>query len=209
MDDAALAEVIRRAQTGDASAFDRLVDAFGHRITGFFYRLTGSRDDAEDLVQEVFVRLVRMIAAYRHEDRFEAWLFRIAANLARDRVRKVRRAPKFVSASGAGESNEDANPRSLDGMEGASEPVDAGLVGGEQVDALNAALARLPIGEREVIMLRHFSQMSFREIAEIMEMPLGTALARSHRGLARLREMMSEGPATQKQRPRAEARAKG
>lgn len=208
MDDAALAEVIRRAQQGDAAAFDRLVDAFGHRISGYLLRLTGSREDAEDLVQEVFVRLVRTIGSYRHDNRFEAWIFRIAANLARDRVRRSQRGPKVVPGNGGrlvvtGEEAQEALDRT-------AEAVDAQLVRGEQIDALNSALERLPVAEREVIMLRHFSQMSFREIAEITGAPLGTALARSHRGLARLREMMTIEEGSRVRESRAEeVQAKG
>src|SRR5215510_10398391 len=71
----ALAATIRGAQRGDAASLDRLVDEFAGRIYGFLYRMTGSRADAEDLMQEVFVRLVRTIRSYEHDGRFEAWLF--------------------------------------------------------------------------------------------------------------------------------------
>ncbi len=193
MDDAALAGVIHAAQRGDAAAFDRLVDAYAHRITGFLYRMTGSRQDAEDLVQEVFLRLVRTIGGYKHDGRFEAWIFRIAANLARDRVRRAKRAPKFVAVKtgGAIATGDPDETGSLDRVEGSSEPADAEMERGEQIEALHTALAMLPETEREVMMLRHFSQMSFKEIAEMADMPLGTALARAHRGLARLREIMT------------------
>jgi RNA polymerase sigma-70 factor (ECF subfamily) len=190
MSDAALSELIKRAQQGDAAAFDRLVDAFAHRVGGFLYRMTGCREDLDDLVQEVFLRVVRMIGAYEHDGRFEAWIFRIAANLIRDRLR---RAPKVVDADSMGgleQGSPCCDENGLDRFEGRSEPADARLVRGEAVDALNDALARLPEAEREVVLLRHFSQMSFREIAVLMETPIGTALARAHRGLARLRELM-------------------
>jgi len=201
MDDAALAETIRGAQRGDAAAFDRLVDAYGHRITGFLHRMTGSRQDAEDLVQEVFLRLVRTIGAYKHDGRFEPWIFRIAANLARDRVRRAKRAPKFVTVR-TGDAGDTDEPGSLDKIEGSSEPADAAMERGEQIDALHEALAMLPETEREVMMLRHFSQMSFKEIAEMADMPLGTALARAHRGLRRLREIMTAGEASGEQTQR-------
>jgi len=197
MDDAALGEVIQGAQRGDPAAFDRLVDAFAHRLSGFVYRMTGSREDADDLVQEVFLRVVRRIAAYEHDGRFEAWIFRIAANLVRDRLRKARRAPKLVSgdadASAGYQADAASGPRGLDRIEAKTEPADARMVRCEEVDALESALARLPEAEREVILLRHFSQMSFRQIAELTGTPLGTALARGHRGLARLREMLDRG----------------
>jgi len=191
MSDAALGELIEGAQRGDAAAFDRLVEAFAHRVSGYIYRMTGRREGVEDLVQEVFVRVVRMIGAYEHDGRFEAWIFRIAANLVRDRLRRTKRAPRFVDAGSMGGPEEEGDTGGLDRLQGPSEPADARLVRDEAVDALNGALARLPAAEREVVLLRHFSQMSFREIAVLMGTPLGTALARGHRGLARLRELMA------------------
>ena len=191
MDGEALSAAILGAQRGDSACLDRLVEHFAGRIFGFLYRMTGSRQDAEDLMQEVFVRLVRMIGAYKHDGRFEAWLFRIAANLARDRVRKVRRSPKLLALVESDvEGASLSGVTSMDDLASADEPVDADLVRAESVDALHAALNELPAAEREVIMLRHFSQMTFKEIAEATNVPLGTALARGHRGLARLREIM-------------------
>ncbi len=189
MSDAALGELISRAQQGDAAAFDLLVEAFAHRLSGFICRMMGRREGVEDLVQEVFVRVVRMIGAYEHDGRFEAWIFRIAANLVRDRLRRTKRAPRIVDVNPLG-AGEQADTGGLDRLEGPGEPADARLVRGEAIDALNDALARLPAAEREVVLLRHFSQMSFREIAVLMGTPIGTALARGHRGLARLRELM-------------------
>ena len=186
MNEAALAEAIRGAQQGDATSFDRLVEAYAPRLFGFLYRLTGSRQESEDLLQEVYLRLVRMIEAYTHDGRFDAWLFRIAANLVRDRVRKVRRTGKFVSDAG-----DDGNGSLIDSIESAEPEIERGLVLSEEMDALARALAELPEAEREVIALRHFSQMSFKEIAEATNVPLGTALARGHRGLEKLRKLMA------------------
>lgn len=188
MNEAALAEAIRGAQQGDATSFDRLVDAYAPRLFGFLFRLTGSRQEAEDLLQEVYLRLVRTIEAYTHDGRFDAWLFRIAANLVRDRVRKVRRSGKFVS--GAGDAGDDGNGSLIESVEAETPGVDRQMALSEEVDALNRALAQLPEAEREVVVLRHFSQMSFKEIAEATEVPLGTALARGHRGLEKLRKLM-------------------
>ena len=187
MDD--LASVIRRAQQLEASAFEWLVNAYSGRLYGFLYRLTGRGDDAEELVQEVFVRLVRMISQYEHDGRFEAWLFRIAANLARDRIRRIIRAPEISSLDAGEDEDSDRSVwRRLGDLSGPSP--DGALELAEDVDRLQRCLARLSQPEREVILLRHYSGMSFADIAEAMGTPLGTALARSHRGLAKLREWM-------------------
>jgi RNA polymerase sigma-70 factor, ECF subfamily len=192
MDQDRLAEVIARAQRRDAAAFEALIEAYGKRLYGFLYRLTGHRDDADDLLQEVFVRVVRMIDKYEHEGRFEAWLFRIAVNLTRDRGRRAGRSP-MVSATEFRPSEGDDFPDILDQAGARDAPPDRVVELADQIDRLQWALAQLNEAEREVIMLRHFADMPFSDIAQVMGTPLGTALARAHRGLRRLREIL-EGP---------------
>ncbi|MFH1573590.1 MAG: sigma-70 family RNA polymerase sigma factor [Acidobacteriota bacterium] len=186
-----LAALIERAQRLDPDAYDALVDAYGQRLFGFLYRMTGNREDAEDLLQEVFLRMVRMLGRYTHQGRFEAWLFRIAANLGRDRIRGARRTPTVISMSG-GTADEGDSVSEADWERAAPDDArpDEPLVRREQIGRLEAALGQLSEAEREVIMLRHYSELSFAEIARVMDTPLGTALARAHRGLARLRRIM-------------------
>ena len=185
MDTNRLTEVIQAAQAGDPGAFDALVDAYARRVYGFVFRLTGSRNDAEDLLQEVMLRVVRRLGEYRHDGRFEAWLFRIAVNLVRDRARRL----KTRGDVGSGGDHEDGS--SFARLPDRRTPApDHHLRLTEQIDELQDALARLPVAEREVIMLRHFSDMSFKDISGLMEAPLGTTLARAHRGLRKLRELM-------------------
>lgn len=188
MDAAELERVIVRARRREPAAFDVLVETYSARLYGFFYRLTGSRHDAEDLLQELFVRLVRTIGHYEHDGRFDGWLFRIATNLVRDRVRRSRKGRAIRGEAGAAD-DEEGGPLEQRPDLSAPPPTES-LERAEQIDRMQAAIAQLPEGEREVILLRHFSQLSFREIAELMDTPLGTALARAHRGLARLRELM-------------------
>jgi len=184
-----LVDVLARAQRGEPEAFEWLVDAYSARLYGFLYRLTGHRSDAEELVQEVFVRVVRHIEGYNHDGRFEAWIFRIATNLARDRIRWLARRPEIGPLPDAGEDTGDGIADDRRKCAGSPSP-DAGLELADDVERLQWALDQLPTAEREVIMLRHYSQLSFAEIARSMDTPLGTALARAHRGLAKLRRIM-------------------
>ena len=188
MDAAVLDDLIGRARQRDPAAFETLVEIYRPRLYGYFYRLTRRREDAEDLLQELFVRVVRMIGRYEHDNRFDAWLFRIGTNLVRDRVRRQRRSPGFEVSGG--EADE---PGRLEEVpDGEVDRPDDALETAEEIDRLQRVLKRLPQAEREVILLRHFSQMSFKEVAEAMGTPLGTALARAHRGLAKLRQLMEE-----------------
>lgn len=192
MEESVVDELLRRARRSDPGALSVLVETYAPRVFGLVYRLTGSSDAAEELMQETFLRVVRTLADYEDRGRFEAWLFRIAANLARDHVRSRRRRGVMASL----------DRRDEDGRAGAAlarQPAarDAAgplenMIGGEAASRLSAALAELNDAEREIIMLRHFSELSFREIAGLLGVPLGTALARAHRALARLRELMGQ-----------------
>ncbi len=178
--------LIRGAQAGLAGCFDELIDLYANRLYGYFYRSSGSATLAEDQVQEVFLRLIRAIKRYDHREQFEAFLFRIAGNLNRDRIRKSRRSKERSFAI-----EEDELPALTTADTHIRDPL-AALEQAEHIDAMQAAMARLPTAEREVIVLRHFSDLSFGEIASIMDTPLGTALARAHRGLKKLRLMLED-----------------
>ena len=179
-----LDEVLRRARRRDPQALAALVDAFAPRVFGLLFRLTGSREVAEELLQETFLRVVRGIDKYEHAGRFEAWLFRVAANLVRDHARRTRRRGTAVPL----ESGLDDDPLAAAAPPEHSDPQEL-LVRDEASEKLAACLDKLAASDREILLLRHFSGLSFREIADMLGIPLGTALARAHRALGRLREM--------------------
>ncbi len=181
-----LRALIHAARSGKEQAYGELLTAYGPRLYGYFYRATRSRDDAEDLVGEVMLRLVRRLGDYNEQGRFEPWLFSIAANLVRDRIRRSSTRPTLASLN-----VESADGASLaETVRDRDRPVEAGLERADISEALNAALERLDEQARGMVLLRHFGQMSFREIAEVFECPLGTVLAKVHRALKALREMM-------------------
>ena len=188
MDEPGLDQLLQRAARQDPEALTRLVELYSRRVFGLLYRLTGRRDVAEDLLQETFLRVVRTIEQYEHAGRFEAWLFRIAANLARDRARKLgRRGTTGSLDEGSGSGMPSA--ATLAGDAGGPEQ---SLLRAEAGAELEAALSRLSDAEREIILLRHFSELSFREIADLLGVPLGTALARAHRALKRLKAELTD-----------------
>jgi len=185
-----LATLITRAKRQDPEALDAIVDQYAGRLFGFFHRMVGARDGVEDLVQEVFVRVVRMIPDYDERGRFESWLFRIAANLNRDRIRKLQRQP-LVSLDETCENEGAAavEARFVSGRNATGGPQDHAAMR-EDLASLQACLMKLSSSERTVILLRHYGQLEYAEIAQLMETPIGTALARAHRGLRKLRQLM-------------------
>jgi len=173
-----LARIIDGCRSGDADSFAQVVDMYAGRCYGYFYRLTGDRDLSDELLSELFMKLVEKIGSYKG-GAFESWLFKIASNIFHDHLRGKQRRRKLLDAHRAEvELEPDLNEsRISDGS-------------GEKLDRLQAQLHRLDADTRELIMLRFYSEMSFKEIAELRSEPIGTALSKLHRGLKKLRELM-------------------
>ncbi len=172
------------------------------------------RDLAEELTQATFVKVVEKLGpprlgaggaggagggGYTEVGKFEAWLFRIAMNKLRDEMRRRRRqaVPTDLgpgggsdSAGGSGGGGVAAGLTGGDGEGAYGEDPAAVLSRGEEVERLRAAVASLPEADREVLYLRHTAGLSFKQIAEALDQPLGTVLARAHRALGKLRKAM-------------------
>ena len=177
-----LTRLVQDAKAGKTEAIEQLIDLYGRRLYGLLYRLSSSTADAEELLQETFVKMLRGLQAYREDGRFEAWLFSIAANTARDALQRQQRAPATVSFDA------EHNSRSAVASDEAAPEKMAARA--EAADLLQQALQELSAAEREVVSLRFFSSLAFKDIAEILGVPLGTALARAHRGLRHLRDKL-------------------
>jgi RNA polymerase sigma-70 factor (ECF subfamily) len=193
MEPVQLRATIASAQAGSAEAYEALLETYGPRLYGYFFRATGSHHDAEDLVGEMALRLVQRLRRYDDRGRFEPWLFRIAANLVRDRIRRWRVSPRQLSLS----SDSDDTGSLAERLAAANQDVEAGLLAAEASAGLDEALAKLDARTRDMLLLRHFGQLSFREIAELFDCPLGTVLARAHRGLKALRRVMGDRHGTE------------
>jgi RNA polymerase sigma-70 factor (ECF subfamily) len=182
-----LRDIIARAQSNQAEGYEQLLAAYGVRLYGYFHRATGDHHESEDLLSELMLRLVRMIKEYDDRGRFEPWLFRIASNMVRDRIRR-----RTASPSPSGWLGESDGGLADDEMEGPATAVDAGLVATDTSLQLKQALDRLDPTVRDMILLRHFGEMSFREIARLYGCPMGTVMARVHRGFKALRKLLGD-----------------
>jgi len=186
MDAERLRRTIASAKRGQADGYAALLEAYGPRLYGYFLRATGRHHDAEDLLSELTLRLVRRLKSYDERGRFDQWVFRIAANMVRDRIRRLRSGPGTLSLSWQDESQ-----GSLGEQLPADGPaVDAAALAEEASAGVQQALGKLDDMTRQMVLLRYFGELSFKELAELFQCPLGTALARVHRGLGVLRKEM-------------------
>lgn len=170
-----IVELLEKARQGCPDAVGRLVECYSSRLYGFFYRLSRDRDISEELLGELFLRVVRKIKDCDISS-FENWLFTIASNLFRDHLRKQYRTRKLIDEK---IRQEEIEARRL------PEKTDP-----EISDRLQWALDRLDKETAELIMLRFYGDMSFKELAQLKQVPIGTVLSRVHRGLKKLKDYM-------------------
>jgi len=180
-----LARLVERCRRGEAQAFEQVFGLFRGPLYSYLARTTGDGHLAEDLLQDVFLRVIDNLDRYEESGRFEAWLFRIAANRVRDWARRQSHGERV-----GGVLADPGSQETLAVDRPVEQPPDVALLADESVRRLEACLADLEEQDRQVLVLRHYSDLSFREIAGILDCPLGTVLARSHRALAKLRQMM-------------------
>jgi RNA polymerase sigma-70 factor (ECF subfamily) len=169
-----LASIIIGCKAGSADSFSKLVDIYANRLYGYFYRLTGDYELSNDLLSELFIKLVEKIGSYKGGS-FESWLFRVASNIFNDYLRGRQRRRRLL----------EVRKRQLQEKIKEVKKSDT-----ERVDKLQIQLEKLDTDMRELIMLRFYSQLKLKEIAEMRSEPIGTTLSRLHRGLKRLRELM-------------------
>ncbi len=172
-----LEPIIAGCKNGEEKCFSRLVDLYGKRCYGYFYRMTGNRAISDDLLSELFLRIVEKISSFK-DGSFEAWLFRVASNIFHDYLRHEQRQKKALEEHVSQlEQTEQENPHDSYG---------------EQFDKLQAELSRLDADTQETIILRFYCELSFKEISSIRAEPVGTTLSRVHRGLKKLRDSMGQ-----------------
>ena len=149
----ALAALVERAREGDGRAFDRLMLETQERVVGLAWRLLGSREDARDAAQEVYLRVFRHLNRFRAEHDFHGWLYRITVNVCRDAARRRRRAPV-------------ANGTNPDPQQPAA--AEEALLGAERWHRLLEALASLPAKERAALVLRDLEGLTSEQVARAL-----------------------------------------
>jgi RNA polymerase sigma-70 factor (ECF subfamily) len=183
-------DLVARAQAGELAAFDELIGRHSGRMFQLAFGLLGNRQDAEEVVQDTFVRAYRNLAGFRGEASFSTWLYRIATNLARNKYQWNRRRGAEVnfSLSAMSPNMEDQGHQEDMAPPDESMGPDRIIEQGELAGSIAAAVNRLPEALREVMVLRHVEDLPYERIAEICGVRLGTVKSR----LSRAREMVKQ-----------------
>jgi len=191
----ALDALLKRVGQGDADAWRELVARYTDRIFGLMFRQCRDRDLAEELTQATFVKIVTRLDGYEELGKFEPWLFRVAMNLLRDEMRRRKRqATPMAMTPGAQRSDGPsqwaaAEKRLSEQNESSDNPLEQ-MEKAEQIEIMQLAVTQLSEDDQRILHLRHAAGLTFAQIAEMEETPLGTVLARGHRALAKLRKLL-------------------
>jgi RNA polymerase sigma-70 factor (ECF subfamily) len=177
-------ELVDEARQGNQEAFADLVRRYEVRVFNLARMSTGNDADAEDVAQEVFVRVFRGLAGYRGDSAFRTWLYRVAVNVIRTHRTRPTLFGRFrrVEPDGADGSSE------MDGLAGAGNLEDSVAYR----NAIDHALGRLPADLRTAVTLRDIDGLEYKEIAAVLDVPIGTVMSRISRARERLRPILAE-----------------
>jgi RNA polymerase sigma-70 factor (ECF subfamily) len=172
--------LVGKCLRGDSRSYGQLVDKYSGRILNLGYAMLGSRQDAEDVAQEAFVRAFKSLPRFEKRARFSSWLYQIALNLCRDRLKSRARHART------------ADEEVLDGMEGGGGQQAPRVMMREELSRKMAdAINRLPVLYREAFVLRHLQGVDYAEIGGITGVPPDTVRVRAYRAREMLRELLS------------------
>jgi len=185
-----VAALIRRCIAGDAAAWEEIVQRYHRRIYNICYRFSGSGDDAQDLTQDVFLRMYKTLNSYDLErGAFMTWVTTITRNLLVDHFRKSKHDRMTDSLDAPVSEHEDAMPLSSQ-IQDKALPPDARVQSRETSETVHQALQKLSPELREAVILRDLQDMDYKDIANVLKVPEGTVKSRINRGRAELARLL-------------------
>jgi RNA polymerase sigma-70 factor (ECF subfamily) len=180
--------LIRRAQSGDASAFDDLVRRYENRAYQYAYRLTRNPEEAADVVSEAFVRVYGALKNFKGHSAFPTWLYRILTNCFLDQKKKEK-SRQTVSLDAPNPHSDGESERQFE--DPARSPLEE-ATRAEMEATMASAVAQLPEYQRAMIVMYHAEMLSYEEIAEALDLPLGTVKSRLNRARLSLRDALAK-----------------
>ena len=178
-------KTIRRCKRGEEDAFQEILGRYRGPIYNLCYRMARNPEDARDLAQEVFIKVFSLLDRFDEGYAFSSWLFRIATNHCIDHLRRNRL--RFLSLDGT--TGPDGEEYEFQVAADTPEP-DEVLQRKEALERLEEVIAELPPHYKAITLLRHDQQLSYEEIAEVLQLPLGTVKARIHRARNLVQQML-------------------
>jgi RNA polymerase sigma-70 factor (ECF subfamily) len=176
------AQLIRSYLAGKDRAFDKLYKKYERPLFSFILKFVGNRGVAEDMFQQTWLKVIKALPQYEERGSFSSWLFGIANNSCVDHARKKSRSKIDDLASSEGMEklpDDDLNPEDA-------------IVKEERMAWLEKAVERLPVEQKQVVLMRLFAELPFKEIARIVDSPLNTVLGRMHYAVKNLKKMVEE-----------------
>ena len=183
-------QLIRACQEGNLEAFDQLVLQYQDKIFGLALHMLKNHDDAQDIAQEVFISCYRNIGAFRFESRFSTWLYRVTVNRVKNRWKYLqrRKSESHLSLDEPLSPDDSRKPEIPDTRANPRQVAE----GREIMEHLETQLQTLAPEYREVIVLRFIQDMQYEEIAEVLDISLGTVKSRINRARAQIREKLKD-----------------
>lgn len=177
-------DYLRLYMRGDLEAIEALVIKYRRPLFGYIINMTEGRDEADEIFQEVWLRVIKKIATYRHKN-FFGWIVRIAHNVVIDRARRRKPVVSMDVENDNGGTMKDVLPNNDPGPE-------AELVASDLGESISKAVEGLPLEQREVFVMRSQSGLPFKEIAKIQKTSINTALARMQYAVSKLRSLLED-----------------
>jgi RNA polymerase sigma-70 factor (ECF subfamily) len=182
-------ELMLRVKTGDLAAFEELIETHQHRVVGTVAKMLGDDAEAEDVAQQVFIRVWRSAARYEPTAKFTTWLFTITRNLVFNELRRRKR--HATSSLDEPRENEDDSPRHQIADLGVKVP-DVSMLDEEMMNAIHRAIEELPEAQRMAIVLRRYEETPYEEIAQILALSVPAVKSLLFRARTELREKLKQ-----------------
>lgn len=175
--------LIKKAKSGNLEAFEQLILQYEKRIYNYCYRMTNSQEDAEDLAQEIFIKVYKNLKSFKGNSKFSTWIYRIAYNTCIDKYRKKEVATVSLTL------NSDEEEKEIDLPSNDPLPEER-IVSREEYDVVCECISELKPEYKNAVILRDIQNYTYDEIAEILNIPLGTVKSHISRGRAALRDAL-------------------
>ena len=184
--------LVQRCRRGDRDAFARLMRLYQRQIFNYTYRMLGNAEEAEDLTQDIFVAVFRGIRGFRGEAKFSTWLYRIALNQTRNRIKYLSRRNFFARQAKRAEPGNNFTAEYPEAIADSGPSPEQWIMTKDLVSRVQECLNQLEHQARQIIVLRDVQGFSYEELSQMLSLNLGTVKSRLHRARAALQECLAE-----------------